>query len=162
MAVSFWDKRSATAPSPSDGGYRRALRIALAVNLAMFGVEITATLLSGSVSIQADALEFLGDAANYAVALVVCDMVVVWRARAAMLKGVILCVFGLVVAASAIWHAMVGTLPDAGIMSVIGLVAFTANVTVAMLLFRHRKNDSQALSVWLCARNDSIANVAVI
>src|SRR6185312_3881670 len=99
-----------SAPVP-DHGYRRILWAALAVNLMMFGVEIAASIIACSVSLRADALDFLGDAANYAVALAVVGLALHWRARAALLKGAIMAVFGLWVAASTVHHAITATLP---------------------------------------------------
>ncbi len=153
------DTCHAAAPDP---GYRRILWVALALNAAMFVVEIVASLLAGSVSLQADALDFLGDAANYAVGLIVLGMAVRWRARAAMGKGIVMGAFGLWVAGSTVWHALAGGVPRADLMSGIGLLALVANLTVAVLLFQHRTGDSNRMSVWLCTRNDAIANVAVI
>ena len=150
-----------SAPVP-DHGYRRILWAALAVNLMMFGVEIAASIIAGSVSLRADALDFLGDAANYAVALVVVGLALHWRARAALLKGAVMAVFGLWVAASTVHHAITATLPIGELMSGIGLLALAANLSVAALLYRYRTGDSQALSVWLCTRNDCIANIAVM
>ena len=150
-----------SAPVP-DHGYRRILWAALAVNLMMFGVEIAASIIACSVSLRADALDFLGDAANYAVALAVVGLALHWRARAALLKGAIMAVFGLWVAASTVHHAITATLPIGELMSGIGLLALAANLSVAALLYRYRTGDSQALSVWLCTRNDCIANIAVM
>lgn len=150
-----------SAPPP-DHGYRRILWAALAINLSMFGIEIVASILAGSVSLRADALDFLGDAANYGVALIVAGLAIQWRARAALLKGAVMAAFGLWVAASTIHHAMAATLPIGELMGVIGLLALAANLGVAALLYRYRTSDSQALSVWLCTRNDCIANIAVM
>jgi Co/Zn/Cd efflux system component len=152
---------SSAAPEP-DRRYRRVLWIALGVNLIMFLVEIAASLLSGSVSLRADAADFLGDAANYALALAVFGMALRWRASAALLKGSVMGVFGFWVAASTIYHALAATVPQAGTMSAIGTVALAANAAVAALLYRYRQADSQSLSVWLCTRNDCLVNLAVI
>jgi Co/Zn/Cd efflux system component len=149
-------------PETADPGYRRILWIALNVNLGMFGVELVASLVAGSVSVRADALDFLGDAANYAVALAVAGLALSWRARAALLKGAVMGLFGLWVAATTLQHAVAATLPEAEIMGGIGMVALAANLSVAALLYKHRGTDSQALSVWLCTRNDCIANLAVM
>lgn len=146
----------------TDSRYRRVLWAALAVNMAMFAVEIVASVVANSVSLRADALDFLADAANYAVALVVVGLALSWRARAALLKGVIMGLFGLWVAVSTIQHAITATVPHAEVMGAVGLLALAANLAVAGLLYRHRLADSQALSVWLCTRNDCIANIAVI
>ena len=148
-------------PQP-DERYRRVLWAALAVNVAMFLVEIVASIIAGSVSVRADALDFLADAANYAVALAVVGLALRWRARAALLKGAVMGLFGLWVAASTVSHAITATVPRAELMGAIGLLALAANLAVAGLLYRHRVADSQAMSVWLCTRNDCIANIAVI
>jgi Co/Zn/Cd efflux system component len=150
-----------SAPAP-DHAYRRILWAALGVNLVMFGVEIVASIIAGSVSLRADALDFLGDAANYAVALAVVGLALHWRARAALLKGAVMAVFGLWVAASTVHHAVTATVPFGEMISAVGLLALAANLGVAAMLYRYRMADSQALSVWLCTRNDCIANIAVI
>jgi Co/Zn/Cd efflux system component len=150
-----------SAPPP-DTGYRRILWTALGLNAAMCLVEIAASLAAGSVSLQADALDFLGDAANYAVSLTVLGMAVRWRAGAALGKGIVMGAFGLWVAGATFWHAFHGGVPRADLMGGIGLLALAVNLTVAALLYRHRTGDSNRRSVWLCTRNDSIANLAVI
>jgi Co/Zn/Cd efflux system component len=155
------DGCSAPAPRP-DERYRRILWVALGVNLAMFAGEIVASLVSASVSLQADALDFLGDAANYALALAVFGMALRWRASAALLKGGVMGAFALWVVASTTYRAIVATVPQAEIMGMVGAAAFAANVAVAALLYRYRRGDSQALSVWLCTRNDCLVNLAVI
>jgi Co/Zn/Cd efflux system component len=152
---------SSSAPKP-DAAYRRILWVALGINLAMFFVEIAASFVSGSVSLRADALDFLGDAANYALALAVFGMALRWRASAALLKGMVMGAFGLWVAATAVFYAVDASVPTAEVMGVIGFVALVANFIVAGLLYRYRQSDSQALSVWLCTRNDVLVNVAVI
>jgi len=85
-----------------------------------------------------------------------------WRAAAALLKAGVMGAFGLWVAATTLYHAVHGTVPNAEIMGVIGVVALFANAAVAALLYRYRQSDSQALSVWLCTRNDVLVNLAVI
>ena len=146
----------------TDNRYRRILWIALAVNVVMFCAESVASIVAGSVSLRADALDFLADAANYAVALAVVGLALQWRARAALLKGSVMGVFGLWVAVSTIYHAITTTVPRAELMGAIGLLALTANLAVAGLLYPYRAADSQAMSVWLCTRNDCIANIAVM
>ncbi|MDP2032878.1 MAG: cation transporter [Polaromonas sp.] len=142
--------------------YRRILWIALAVNLAMFGIEIGAGFQSGSVSLLADAIDFFGDAANYAVTLAVLSMGLVWRARAALLKAASMLAFGLFVLGRALWVATQGGTPEALTMGSIGLLALLANVGVASLLYAYREGDANMRSVWLCSRNDAIGNLAVM
>jgi cation diffusion facilitator family transporter len=146
----------------ADIAYRRVLWAALAVNVLMFAVEIVAGLNAGSTALLADSLDFLGDAANYGISLFVLGMSLAWRARAALLKAASMGLFGLWVAGTAIHHAIVGTVPDAPVMGVVGALALVANLGVALLLFRHRDGDSNRRSVWICTRNDAIGNLAVL
>jgi Co/Zn/Cd efflux system component len=157
------DHRCQEKTRPLDSpAWRRALWIALAVNAGMFLAEIIAGVAAGSASLQADALDFLGDAANYAISLGVAGMVLTWRARAALLKGASLGLLGLWVLASTAWHAYAGTLPQAEVMGVVGVLAFLANAGVALMLYRYRGGDANMRSVWICSRNDAIGNVAVL
>ena len=142
--------------------YRKILWIALAVNLAMFGVEVGAGLRSGSVALLADAIDFFGDAANYGVTLAVLSMGLVWRARAAWLKGASMLAFGVFVLVQAGWVVTHGGTPHAFTMGAIGLLALLANVGVATMLYAYREGDANMRSVWLCSRNDAIGNLAVM
>ncbi|MEQ1535035.1 MAG: cation transporter [Burkholderiaceae bacterium] len=142
--------------------YRKILWFALIVNAAMFAIELGAGFSSGSVSLLADAIDFLGDAANYGVSLAVLTMAMAWRSKAALLKGVCMLGFGVFVLARAIWVAKTGAVPEAATMGSIGLLALIANVTVALLLYRYRTGDANMRSVWLCSRNDAFGNIAVM
>lgn len=146
----------------ADPRWRRALWIALAVNGGMFAVEMTGGLAGHSLALRADALDFFGDSANYALSLAVANLALLWRARAALLKGVTLALFGAWILASTVWGVLHGTTPHAGTMGAIGVAALIANVAVALLLFRHRTGDANMRSVWICSRNDAIGNVAVL
>ena len=149
------------APS-NDPRWRRALWIALAVNAGMFAVEIAAGAAADSRSLQADALDFFGDAVNYAISLGVAGLALGWRARAALVKGLSLLVFGLFVLGSAAHAALTGAAPEARIMGAVGIAALVANVAVAGMLFRFRSGDANMRSVWICSRNDAVGNVAVV
>lgn len=142
--------------------FRRALWVALVVNAVMFAVEFSAGLQAGSVSLLADAVDFLGDTANYALSLIVLAMLPVWRSRAALIKGVTMGGYGLFVLAQAGWHALSDTVPEAATMGLVALLALMANVSVAGLLYAFREGDANMRSVWLCSRNDAIGNVAVM
>jgi len=145
-----------------DQAWRRVLWIALAINAGMFAVEIVAGVAAHSAALKADALDFLGDAANYAISLGVAGMALRWRARAALLKGASLFLLGLWVLGSTVWMALAGTLPQAETMGVIGVLALLANLVCAIMLWRHREGDANRRSVWICSRNDAIGNVAVV
>lgn len=145
-----------------DRRYRRVLLVALAVNAVMFLFELTAGLAAGSVSLQADSLDFLGDAANYGISLFVLGMALRYRARAAMAKGVTMGMFGLWVFGAAVWHAIFGGVPRPFTMGVVGVAALVANLVVFGLLWAYRNGDSNMRSVWLCSRNDVAGNFAVL
>jgi Co/Zn/Cd efflux system component len=132
------------------------------VNLVMFLVEGFASLQSGSVSLMADAIDFFGDSANYLLSLSVLGMGMLWRGRAAMVKGLTMAVFGLVVWGRAVWVLQSGITPEPLTMGMVGLLALATNVFVAVMLFRFREGDSDMRSVWLCSRNDAIGNMAVM
>jgi Co/Zn/Cd efflux system component len=124
--------------------------------------EIVAGAAAGSAALQADALDFFGDAANYAISLGVAGMALTWRARAAVAKGSTLLAFALWVLGSTAWHAVHGTLPRADVMGVVGIAALIANGGVAVMLYRFRTGDANMRSVWICSRNDAVGNAAVL
>ncbi|MTI01794.1 cation transporter [Roseibium sp. RKSG952] len=144
------------------GKYRTVLWIVLVINATMFLVEIIAGLAAGSAALQADALDFFADAANYGISLFVLGMSLRWRASAALIKGASMGLFGLWVIGSVIWHSLNGTVPSWGTMSVVGMVALIANAACLALLFTWRDGDSNMRSVWICSRNDVVANCAVL
>lgn len=141
---------------------RPALWIALILNAGMFVIELGAGLTAGSTSLLADSADFLGDAANYGLALAVLSMALVWRARVALLKGISMGLFGLWVAGMTINHAMAGTVPEPATMGIIGFAALAVNVLVTVILYRFRTGDSNMRAVWICSRNDALGNLAVM
>jgi Co/Zn/Cd efflux system component len=142
--------------------YRRVLWVVLAINAVMFMVEIGAGLVAGSASLQADALDFLGDAANYAISLIVVGMALRYRATAALAKGVTMGLFGLWVIGTVVWHAVHGTLPSAFTMGAVGIAALAANAASFGLLWAYRSGDANMRSAWICTRNDVLGNLAVL
>ena len=148
--------------SLSDPLFRRVLWIALLANFAMFLVEMVASQLGDSMSLQADALDFFGDSANYGISLFVAGMVLTTRAKASLIKGATMALFGTWVIGSAVYRAVIGSAPDPSMMGSIAFMALVVNVAVAFLLFRYRDGDSNKQSIWLCSRNDAIGNVAVM
>ena len=151
-------------PDPHRGNvaYRRVLWAVLAINAIMFVVEIAAGVAAGSASLQADAVDFFGDAANYAVSLFVVGMALRYRAYAALAKGVSMGLFGLWVIGTVIWHAAHGTLPSAVTMGAVGVAAFAANAASFALLWAYRAGDANMRSAWICTRNDAAGNLAVL
>ena len=152
----------ATTPPPADPAYRRVLWIALVVNAAMFAVELFSGWTAGSVSLLADAVDFLGDAGNYAVSLFVLGLAPVWRSRTALIKGLTMGGYGLGVLGLTLWNLSSGRVPEHTTMGIVGTLALMANLLVAALLFAYRNGDANMRSVWLCTRNDAISNLAVL
>ena len=141
---------------------RRVLVAVLVVNLVMFFVEFGAGLLSGSSALLADSLDMLGDSLVYGFSLYVLHPSLAWRARAALIKGVIMAAFGLAVVIECAFTLRVGVPPLVPAMFASGALALVANAFCFFLLWRHRADDINLRSTWLCSRNDLIANAAVL
>jgi Co/Zn/Cd efflux system component len=149
-------------PHRGNESYRRVLWAVLAINAAMFAVEVTAGLASGSASLQADALDFLGDTANYIISLFVVGLALRYRATAALVKGVTMGAFGIWVVGTVHWHVAHGTLPNAFTMGAVGIAALIANAASFGLLWAYRSGDANMRSAWVCTRNDVLGNLAVL
>ncbi len=150
-----------TAPS-SDPRYRKVLWIALAVNAAMFLIELGGSAVSGSAALAADAIDFAGDAGNYGLSLAAIAAGGLWASRAALAKGFCMGAFGIGVLVFCAWRIHTGTPPEPITMGFIGALALAANLWVAWLLYAYREGDANMRSVWLCTRNDAISSLAVL
>ena len=160
-------KSCCQTPEPDDNAHnnprwRLILWIALIANATMFVVEIIAGVAADSRALQADALDFFGDAANYAISLGVAGLALSWRAKAALVKAATMLVFGLWVIGYAVYGFVAGSNPEPQTMGVIGALALVVNVIVALMLFGYREGDANMRSVWICSRNDAIGNIAVL
>lgn len=142
--------------------FKRVLLAVIAINAAMFGIEMAAGAIAGSQALQADALDFLGDTLTYGISLYVIGMSVRARTAAALFKGLSLAVMGLWVFGGTLYQVLILGVPRAEIMGLIGFLALAANIASVLLLLRYRNGDANIRSVWLCSRNDAIGNVAVI
>lgn len=146
----------------ASAAYKRALWIVIAINGVMFFVEGGAGFAGQSMALKADALDFAGDTATYAMSLMVIGMALHWRARAALVKGISLLMMGLGVLGFTGYRLIMLNDPSAEIMGSIAALALVANVVSALILMKFRDGDSNVRSVWLCSRNDAIGNAAVI
>lgn len=162
MAAHHHDDGCCETGAAVDNGFRRVLCAALVINFTMFLVEGAAGIGSQSVSLQADALDFLGDSANYAISLFVLGLSARWRSGAALAKGIAMGAFGLWVIGATVWSLVFEGRPSALVMGSVGMLAFAANLISAFLLYRYREGDANMRSVWLCTRNDVIGNLAVV
>lgn len=145
-----------------DKDYGKVLKIVLVMNAIMFFVELIAGHLSQSAALQADAIDFLGDSLNFISALYVLNKPLHWKSSAALIKGLVIGSFGLFVLGNTVHHWLHDTIPVASTMGVVGFLALIVNISSAFLLFHFRKGDSNRNSVWICSRNDAIANALVI
>ena len=149
-------------PPHINSKFRTALWIALIINAVMFLVEFIGGTYANSSALWADSLDFLGDAVNYGISLAVLGLSLYWRATVALIKGMTMAAFGVVVIGKTIYAYTQGIPPEAITMGIIGVFALIANVISAGFLYAFRDSDSNMQSVWLCSRNDAIGNVAVI
>jgi Co/Zn/Cd efflux system component len=142
--------------------YKCRLWFVIAINATMFLVEMGAGALAGSQALQADALDFLGDATTYGISLAVIGTSIQIRARAAILKALSLTAMALWVLGSTAYHVLILGIPRAEIMGAIGILALAANVASVLILVHYKDGDANVRSVWLCSRNDAIGNIAVM
>ncbi len=142
--------------------HRNVLVFVLVINAVLFLVEVAAGLLANSTALLADSLDMLGDSLVYGFSMYVLGRSAKWKAKVALLKGAIMAMFGAVVLLEAAHKTIAGTVPTAETMGVIGTLVLLGNGICFFLLFRHRSDDINMRSTWLCSRNDIIANVSVI
>jgi len=138
------------------------LKIVLVINALMFLIELTAGLVSGSASLIADSLDMLGDALVYGFSIYAVTGGARMKAKAALFKGGIMAAFGFFVFVQVVYKIMFPQVPVFEVIGLIGLFALAANSVCFVLLWRHRADDINMSSVWLCSRNDIIANISVI
>lgn len=141
---------------------RAVLVTVLWINAAMFAVESTAGIVADSSALLADSLDMLGDALVYGFSLYVLARSALWKARAALVKGLIQAAFGAGVLIEVADKVLHGGAPLGGWMAAVGALALVANLACLWLLTRHREQDLNMSSVWLCSRNDVIANIGVL
>jgi cation diffusion facilitator family transporter len=142
--------------------YKRRLWLIIALNAIMFIIEVTAGQLAKSQALQADALDFLGDALTYGISLAVIGASIQVRTNAALFKGASLFLMGMWVLGSTIHRVFYADIPEAEIMGAIGFLALMTNLASVLILVRYKDGDANVRSVWLCSRNDAIGNVAVM
>ena len=140
----------------------KVLWAVLVINAAVFFLGGAAGLLAHSTALLADALDMLGDALVYGFSLFVLARSLRWQAGAALAKGSFMLVFGFGVLAEAIHKMLYPTMPDVAMMGIIGSIALKANLVCFFLLYRHRSDNLNMSSTWLCSRNDIIANFGVL
>lgn len=144
------------------GKHKNVLSVVLAVNAVLFVVEAAAGLLANSTALLADSLDMLGDSLVYGFSLYVLWRSAEWKAKAAVFKGVVMALFGAGVLIEVVHKVITGVMPVAATMGMVGLLVLLGNGACFLLLYRHRSDDLNMRSTWLCSRNDIIANGAVL
>lgn len=142
--------------------YKRRLWLVIVINAAMFLIEMSAGQMARSQALQADALDFLGDALTYGLSLAVIGASLRIRSGAALAKGISLLLMGAWVFGTTLYRVFYVGVPEAGVMGTIGFLALIANLASVFLLVKYKDGDANVRSVWLCSRNDAIGNVAVM
>jgi Co/Zn/Cd efflux system component len=146
---------------PVQARQRRVLLVVLWINLAMFALEFGAGLVAHSTALLADSVDMLGDAIVYGFSLYVIGRGAAWQARGALLKGGIMAAFAAGIAVEIALKLARGVTPDGALMGGVSVAALAANASVLAFLWRHRGDDLNMRSAWLCSRNDVIANAGV-
>ena len=141
---------------------KRVLWIVLALNAVMFVGEFTAGWIAGSTALLADSLDMLGDTLVYGLSLAVIAQGARAKAISAGFKGAIMLGFGLLVSVQLVFKLIYGLPPEATLMAGVGALALIGNIVCLILLTRHREDDVNMSSVWVCSRNDLFANSGVI
>jgi len=144
------------------GQHKNILVAVLVINAVLFVIEAAAGLLANSTALLADSLDMLGDSLVYGFSLYVLSRSAAWKAKAALLKGVIMAAFAVGVILEVIDKTISGIVPSAGTMGIVGVLVLLGNGICFLLLFRHRSDDLNMRSTWLCSRNDIIANLSVL
>lgn len=139
----------------------KTLWIVLAINGVMFCTELIIGILAGSVALQADSLDMMSDTLVYGFSLYAIDKSNRWRAGSALLKGSIMAIFGIGVLIQSCYRFLAGGVPESIFMFVMSLVALAANLSCLLLLSKHKSDDINMRSTWICSRNDIIANSSV-
>lgn len=128
----------------------------------MFIIEFTMGWMAHSTSLLGDSLDMLGDAVMYGLTLFFLTKSQRSKAKVSLFKGIILSAFGLGVLMEAFSKIFLDILPAASTIGWIGGLALFANSICLLLLLKHRKDDLNMKSIFLCSRNDIIANTGVI
>jgi len=147
--------------NPAQERQRRTLKIVLAINAVMFGVIVSAAIVSKSSSLLSDSLDNFGDAFTYALSLYAVAQGGRAKSRVALVKGLLIFLGATVVVVQMIYRIIVPEVPIFEIMGGFSLLSLLANSVCLALLWRHRHEDINMSSVWECSRNDIASNISV-
>ena len=154
---------SVETPEGHEGSaLKKVLWVVFGINLTMFLIEIVSGYTYESSALMADSLDMLSDAFVYGVSILVIKKSGLVKARVALVKGFVMTIMALYVAYELLLRILHPAVSDGQVITVVGLLALTANAVCFRLLSRHRTDDINVRSAWICSRNDMTANVGVI
>lgn len=142
--------------------HENVLWIVLWINIVMFVAEVIVGFISHSTAVLADGADMLGDSLVYGFSLVAIRRTAVWQAKASLLKGLIMLMFGTIVLIQGSTKFLSNTIPAAEMMGAIGFAALLMNSVCFGVLWKYRGDNINMESTWVCSRNDLIANVGVL
>ena len=141
---------------------RNALIIAFLINLIMVALDLTYGLMMNSASLLSDAANNSGDVFILGSSIIVLSSTTAVKNQLALLKGIIMTVFGL----WAFYHVYLGLIGESklsgGVISFIGVISLIGNTSVALMMYRHQHKDINFKSAFICCRNDAIASAGII
>jgi Co/Zn/Cd efflux system component len=140
----------------------RSLYIVLAINFAMFLLEIWQGLQADSTSLLADSMDFLSDSFSYGITIYVLTKHIRTRAKASLVKASLMLLLAAAALTQGVHNLIAHETPAYLTMGWVGTLALIANVVSAYILYGSRGRDSNMRSVWLCSRNDAFANIAIM
>lgn len=141
---------------------RKTLKILLAVNAAMFLVEISLGWLAESTGLIADSLDMFADAAVYGISLYAVGESIRRKSTAARISGVLQIILGVGVFLEVLRRVFFGSEPESFVILAVGALALSANIYCLMLISRHRDGGVHMRASWIFSTNDVIANLGVI
>ena len=141
---------------------RNALIIAFIINLIMLTADLTYGLMMNSAALLGDAASNSGDVFILGTSLLVLTSSTTVKNKLALLKGLIMSVFGI----WAFYHVYLGLIGESqlsgGVVTTVGVLSLIGNTTVALMMHRHHHKDINFMSAFICCRNDAIASAGII
>jgi cation diffusion facilitator family transporter len=142
--------------------HSKVLWIVLFINITMFVIELINGIRANSLALTGDSLDMLGDSLVYGSSLLVVYKSQKAQARVSLLKGFIMIGSALTVLIRGLYQFHIWSIPVQQTMTNIGIIALVANLSCLIFLTRHKEDNLNMSSVWICSRNDIIANSSVL
>jgi Co/Zn/Cd efflux system component len=146
----------------NDKSQKRVLYWLLAINAAMFIIELAVGLLADSTALIADSMDMLADAVVYAIGIYAVGKSIIHKANAAKVSGYFQLMLGMIILIDIIRRSIMGSEPMSYLMMGMGAVALVANVICLLIIRKHKDADVNMRASWIFSANDVIANMGVI